>query len=331
MPLGGGSSLNQLASQPPTPQSIQSLPQSVPQPQSPIQAPQFPQTQLPAQSASPSAGDIILNAATPKKSKTSLAILIIALFICVGVGVVFLIQNIKNNNNPSIVNPISVQNTFNQYANYVLLGKESTEEIKDFDINDKFAIDERSEDEEFLEKCKELYNLFSENFVNSDKAKETILSLQSTDEYYDFLIEKEKLSKINEDELFQIYVNDGKEASDEYVRKYYTEEKYLNYLTRSLIRYNQEYMETIVQEWQIYDNAGCRQGDSYDQLCISNMPFSDIKQISIKLGDIESSINLLISQPINGIKEQIQEYRYIIYEEKNSVSKHTHNKGATNV
>ena len=223
--------------------------------------------------AAPNMGDIILSDTPPQKSKKGLIIWLIVLAITlITIGVIFVIFYIQPQSDTNIhKDPATIQNKFNKYANYVLYGEDSAEQIQDFKTENVYAIDENTDNNTFLKNADNLYSAFLEDFIGSDYDGKASTSLLSTNEYYNFLIWKNDFSEIDKTELLQIYMDGGLGVAKDYIKNYYNDVDQSNSLIELLAKYDSEYAIYMVEEWAIYDEKGCRQDNSYDTTCIMNI------------------------------------------------------------
>lgn len=294
-----------------------------PQP-APVSPPAPAQSQFFTQPTAPNMGDVVLSDTPPQKPKKGLTIgiVLVVLILIIG-GSALLFINTQNNGTKVIDNNL-IKDSFNQYANYVLWEKDSTEQVEDFTIDDEFAIDEKNTDSIFLETCRSLFAIFAKDFVKSDFIRKTNAPLYVTDEYYDFLIQKNNLTPLSKEELFKFYATEGVDAAIIYLEDYYANVDQSNYLMKTLVSYYKEYAKYLIEEWVIYDNAGCRENDIYNILCMENVSSETIDNASNILGNIEVSMNNLTTQSLENIKEQIWQYRMAIYEENYDVSEYNY-------
>jgi hypothetical protein len=155
-----------------------------------------------------------------------------------------------------------------------------------------------------------------EDFIGSDYDGKVSTSLLSTNEYYNFLIWKNDFSEIDKTELLQIYMDKGLGVAKDYIKNYYNDVDHSNSLVELFAKYDSEYAIYMVEEWAIYDEKGCRQDKSYDTTCIMNITNDEkIQNFAKQLYELEASINYLIPQTIETIKEQLQIYKKVIYGE----------------
>ena len=268
--------------------------------------------------AAPNMGDIILSDTPPQKSKKGLIIgLIVFVIILITVGTIFVVSYIQSQSGANIhKDSVAIQNKFNKYANYVLYGEDSVEQIQDFKAENVYAIDENINNNSFLKNADNLYSAFLEDFIGSDYDGKVSTSLLSTNEYYNFLIWKNDFSEIDKTELLQIYMDKGLGVAKDYIKNYYNDVDHSNSLVELFAKYDSEYAIYMVEEWAIYDEKGCRQDKSYDTTCIMNITNDEkIQNFAKHLYELEASINYLIPQTIETIKEQLQIYKKVIYGE----------------
>ncbi len=280
--------------------------------------PQQPVARPSVQYAPDDTGDIKLTSTHPKKSKKGLIIgLIVFVIILITVGTIFVVSYIQSQSGANIhKDSVAIQNKFNKYANYVLYGEDSVEQIQDFKAENVYAIDENINNNSFLKNANNLYSAFLEDFIGSDYDGKVSTSLLSTNEYYNFLIWKNDFSEIDKTELLQIYMDKGLGVAKDYIKNYYNDVDHSNSLVELFAKYDSEYAIYMVEEWAIYDEKGCRQDKSYDTTCIMNITNDEkIQNFAKHLYELEASINYLIPQTIETIKEQLQIYKKVIYGE----------------
>ena len=305
-----------LASQTPTPQStqpVQPLQPSARSPQSTSQAPFSPQP-FPTQPSQPfiaqptpaAASDILLSPTPTKKSKKWPVITIIVIIIVSIIGLIIWLFTNPNSSFQLGAQDAQVKELYNQYTNYILFGEDTANDVEEFDPTDTFFIDENYENEEFLINAQDLFQEFYEKFIDSNLTETTVVPVQSTKEHFEFLVQRLNVVPIDE-ELFQVYIESGKEAAIEYINNFYDLSDDENYLTELLKNLNKEYTLAELSEWEIYDNAGCRVDAQYDPACIAEIPYDALTGPATQLGDLESSIDNLTTSSINWIKDQCLE------------------------
>lgn len=288
MPLGGGSSLNQLASQPPV-QPIQPI--SQPQPaQAPIQSQLSQSQRFSPQSVIYSSDDIILDGSVQsKRSKAPIIVTIIAIFICAGIGIGLLfLNNLKNESVVVSNNPV-IESSFLKYANYLLFGKTDDSKINPFDINQVYEIDNQYNNPEYLNVLGDLYNDFSQSIKESPNNIFKDIPIAKAREYIDFLIWHAKTETLDELKLSEKYENDGKELTEAYISSYYDNiENDGNYLSNLFIDSDKKRAAAIINYWE------------------NNEP-------SMELGEAEMAIAELFSSITKDLKYQCDEYIELSY------------------
>ncbi len=308
------------ASSTPTPQPIPQLTQPTPQPTAPPT--QTPPKSSPASRPSPrlSSDDIILPSSNPKPKGDKKPLIIGAIVLAgaaVIAGIVLLMTGAFNNNSGS-VEATDAKGKFNIYANYLLFGEDSKENIPDFDQNELYTFEnifnqmnENNEEvtnepsEENLQYINNLKNLF-DDFYNAYSAQNSEVS-ESVNEYKDSLdfiyayvnfvppSDEEILSTANSNlaKFYQVFYDLGSSIGEEYAD------------------YSLKITENVVELAKIYEEAGCdfNQDPEAATTCLENANLSEesinkLSDINTILSDNESEMITLIDDSANNLIDE---------------------------
>lgn len=234
----------------------------------------------PTQTFNTDAGDIILNpvGGKPKQNKRPFIIGGAILAVILVAVSVFLIINGSLQNRDS-ANLSKAGKSFYRYANYLLYEKDSDAELgEDYQRWQSYAFNHQLEQdrESYWSTALELLNHTVE--VYPDDADPAVLSnLRNYQQNFQFFVIYRSLNELDDNEVFNLYLSDGKGLADGYIENYY-ETNLLN-LSADAKAYSEarmtEYL-ALTEYLSVYDAAGCLNYDGVVLEC----PNLDVEAIS---------------------------------------------------
>ena len=270
----------------PGPQPVTSATPQNPQPTS--QPPQFrfqARPQFPAQAAPITSGasDIILGSTPPKKSKKPLIVTIIIILITIVAGVLayFIFQ--QNNNNsvePIATSATNYREAFNEYANYILYGEDSLKNIANtYESDTSYAIWQAADEknETFFNKAKALFNNIVEQLRNSESDIDLVLfnGYANVFDFYYLYNTSPGISNIN---ILEKYIQDGEEATSEYINNNYKVFEESSNLAQSYARSQKELDLLTLEQISIAYSNDCIENGTIDQNCLDSLEINFLEQ-----------------------------------------------------
>ena len=268
--------------------------------------------------------------ATNSNKKRFIIIGVLVALIAV-VGVVALVA-------PKVVNDIQVANStkdlipsFNKFANYLIDGSESTENISDDIEIDKYTAHKidymsESEDEEqkkqYFEKLLGYYDDFEENLDNIDDDKYDIDLLDEKVEYIrdavEFMSDVTSISKKTDFDIASYYVSNGKDKTEAYIENKFSDyidsdnSVIANYSEKKKAYYS-DYLEMIDYASRTTEDAPLC--DSADGSCQVSAEYNAYKDAMARMSEDENelfSYSVILGRTI---KEQVIDISKTFYGE----------------
>lgn len=264
---------------------------SAPAPQA---QPQMTQTQFSTQPQFPmrpqvvasGTGDVVLGGVEPKKSKRGLIagiIVVFFVFILAGFAVYY---HVDNNVATVQTNAKSYREAFNEYANYILYGKESVNDIVEPVGNTTYyavwsAADEKNVD--FFNEAEDLLEIFK-NWQERphDELLESLIDRYSDvfDFYYLYSVEP----VVSSDRIMELYIDSGKDVATEYIKRNYKAFEESSKLAQTYA-FDQEKIDlSILEQIDVAYANGCIENNVFNQECLNvlNMDFSEQRRAAIE-------------------------------------------------
>ena len=197
----------------------------------------------------------------------------------------------------------NIRETFNRYANYVLYGNDSMEDVADYDEEKSTVLEAKITDSNYLNEAVDLYTAFYNK--TADETTEAIsgIELGNVNDWYGYLIGRQNIKIMDMMEMFKVFLNDGVNAAREYANGFYNEESD-NYL----IQLEQSYRVTRVNDqlrlWEIYRDAGCYSSGKVEQICIEEVSNDATADLLKSLGRMDEEISEMPSSIARNIVNQ---------------------------
>ena len=273
---------------------------SAPAPQA---QPQMTQTQFSTQPQFPmrpqvvvsGTGDVVLGGVEPKKSKRGLIVVIVLCLMISVVGLVAYVFNRNTNRDTGSVQTLAgnYREAFNEYANYILYGKDSLNDIENSYQPDVFyaiwqAADEK--DEAFFDKSKVLFG----NITNQLQKQENSIDFIAFNDYantFDFYYLYNTVPKISSADILEKYLQNGKEAVSEYINSSYEAFEESSDLAQSYGRGQKEIDLLTLDQIDIAHANGCIENGAINQSCFNSL---EMKDISERKTSLTMSVNRVI-------------------------------------
>ena len=246
--------------------------------------------------AAPNMGDIILSDTPPQKSKKGLviALVLFVIILASGLGVYFFIsQNAKNTANTTTQTLASnYREAFNEYANYILYGKDSTDNIIVPSDNDIYyaiwlAADEKNVG--FFDKAKNLLD----NFLNwQEKSSNELLEalIIRYSDIFDFYYLYNIKPRIPISYIAESYINEGKDTTAKYIEENYEAFKNSSELAQTYGSKQKEIDLSILEQTEIAHKNGCVENNVPNQECLNALGISFLEQRQATIEDIQGII-----------------------------------------
>ncbi|MDO4889415.1 MAG: hypothetical protein Q4A25_01835 [Candidatus Saccharibacteria bacterium] len=247
--------------------------------------------------------DIFMPSDPPEKPKLFTKKFII--FAVIGVVLIIaavvaglIVQNNKKSNQS--VKSNSVEDTFLNYANYLLYGKISTEPISDdvswSSVNSEIArvVNDDDQPTKYLDELYKKFQIFSKaGLVSSDEEPTYIQSTtQDLAKQIEILTKYETTSKISLSSIIDKYLTEGRTAMLQDVDKAYSdiarapEDTLRQYAEQKVSLAN-----AVANLYDIYNTAGCIVGQTIDGACAKNIiDRSEINELSNKISSLQDEL-----------------------------------------
>jgi len=199
--------------------NLNSMPNPTPAPtpapiQSPTPPPQF----------SSDSGDIVINSApkSTKKFTPGVIALIVIVVILLFAGISFLIIN-RNNGSSGSATPSAIKEAFNSYVNYVLYGKDSTEDIEDITNSDVvitpyFESLDDNEKAQYITTATEKYNNFINLYYAEDRNLDDLVDTNPLEDYFQSF---PRIKILSEQDVLDLYNQYGKSEATQKIKDNY--------------------------------------------------------------------------------------------------------------
>ncbi|MBR0372332.1 hypothetical protein IJH72_00075 [Candidatus Saccharibacteria bacterium] len=162
-------------------------------------------------------GDIVLNNAPKKKvNKIVIVVLVVMIGLLALAGIIYVASN--GFGNFGIANSGSLQGSFNEYVNYVILGKDSSEELNNEDIiatQPYFIGLSNKEREQYIQKANKKYGVFEEKYLKTEGE----IDIESMKSFYQLY---PGVSALSQDDIFKEYLENGKVSTERLIDATYS-------------------------------------------------------------------------------------------------------------
>ena len=231
-----------------------------------------------------------------QKSKKGLviALVLFVIILASGLGVYFFIsQNAKNTANTTTQTLASnYREAFNEYANYILYGKDSTDNIIVPSDNDIYyaiwlAADEKNVG--FFDKAKNLLD----NFLNwQEKSSNELLEalIIRYSDIFDFYYLYNIKPRIPISYIAESYINEGKDTTAKYIEENYEAFKNSSELAQTYGSKQKEIDLSILEQTEIAHKNGCVENNVPNQECLNALGISFLEQRQATIEDIQGII-----------------------------------------
>lgn len=270
---------------------------SAPAPQA---QPQMTQTQFSTQPQFPmrpqvvasGTGDVVLGGVEPKKSKRGLIVVIVLCLMISVAGLVAYVFNRNTNRDTGSVQTLAgnYREAFNEYANYILYGKDSLNDIENSYQPDVFyaiwqAADEK--DEAFFSRSRTLFDNVVKQLGNSGGNIDLVL-FNSYASIFDFYYLYNTVPKVSSADILEKYLQSGKEATSEYINSSYKIFEESSDLAQ-LYGQNQKEIDllTLDQVDAAYSN-GCIENSAINQSCFDSLGTDILEQKTSLIQKVQS-------------------------------------------
>ena len=180
-------------------------------------------------------------------------------------------------------NEKTIDEAFNEFANYLLYGEESTNEVEDFDVLDTYYIDENDGDIEYLDQLLVLFENFRRIANSGDEFK-----ISAIDEEIEFLKEYRSDYVINIDDLFNFYVKDGTEGAKNYIDNIGTLIGDTNYYLNTYFALDSARADALIKEWDYLKNNGCIISGNLDEAYLKGVAGNeDFNKLAVEYGNLD--------------------------------------------
>ncbi|MBQ1387309.1 hypothetical protein IIY68_00745 [Candidatus Saccharibacteria bacterium] len=227
--------------------------------------------------AAPNMGDIILSDTPPQKSKKGLviALVLFVIILASGLGVYFFIsQNAKNTANTTTQTLASnYREAFNEYANYILYGQDSLEDIvSTYEPGTFYSIWQAADEKNkaFFDKSK---ILFDSIIVQLQKQENDIdfVVFNNYSDIFNFYYLYNTVPRVSSMNILEKYLQDGKESTLEYINNSYKVFDESSGLAQIYGRNQKEVdLLTLDQIDTAYSN-GCIEGNTINEGCSNSL------------------------------------------------------------
>lgn len=210
-----------------------------------------------------------------RKSKKSLVIgALAAIVILVVVLVVVMMMGGGNKGGGGSSTGNSSYDSFLKYANYLLNGKETTNELGSFDDSKDYTATQKyaEKDSGFFDKTQELWKTFYEKFTTSEGYSETsdiAGDVGYQNQLMDFIMRYISVSEWQEDDLLKLFLEKGVDGGNAEIDSHYAN------LAGTIFEEGKEYADKIVahskkalQLLALYNSYGCIVDGNVDNACV---------------------------------------------------------------
>lgn len=164
--------------------------------------------------------------------------------------------------------------SFLKYANYLLTGKENTNELGSFDDSKDYTVMQKfaEKDTAFFDKAQELWKAFYEKITTSENYSETsdiAGDVVYQNQLMDFVTRYVTISEWQEDDLLKLFLEKGVDSGSAEIDNHYTN------LTGTIFEEGKEYVDKMVahskkalQLLALYNSNGCIVNGEVDNACV---------------------------------------------------------------
>ncbi|MBQ3263663.1 hypothetical protein IJH06_00910 [Candidatus Saccharibacteria bacterium] len=201
---------------------------------------------------------------------------------------------------------------FNKYANYILYGEQKSDNVEDFDPYSEYTIDEEYNNEDYLDTAMISYRRFYDDESEQPTAILSGMSLSNTLQYLNFLIAYDDVQLIDPDEIKTLVIEQGKDAAIEYAQTYFGTYDDLDVDDENgiIIEYEQyDVRKSIIEAnyWQVYKDAGCLVGNTFDEKCMDGLSGDTINEYASQLGEVNTTMEGMVFVAVDNIKRECAE------------------------
>ena len=208
---------------------------------------------------------------------------------------------------------VNYRDLFNIYANYILYGEESSQEVADFDYNGVYKIDSQIKDVDYLSRAMAYYQAFYNTAVSANRALFWELSLDASKNDLEYLVEYASggIGLIAESDIVKIYLESGSEVAKSEVEKVATNAQ--SAMSRSMQELNKEMMLAKIAYWDVYAGQGCVADGAFNMACIAAIPSELLDEAAMQLGAVEMEYDGMPMRAVDDLKWRCAEMRGVIY------------------
>lgn len=234
-------------------------------------------SQFQPQTVAPNTGDIVLGGGTkPKKFKKGLvlAIIIFLIIITGGLTAYFLTRNNANNNAVSVQTLASnYREAFNEYANYILYGKDSLEDIAGtYESGVFYSIWQAADEEDagFFNKSKVLFDNIAIQLQKQENEMDFVF-FDNYSDIFNFYYLYNTVPRISSMSILEKYLQDGKESTSEYINDSYKVFDESSGLAQVYSRNQKEADLLTLDQINVAYSNGCIEGNTINKSCFSSL------------------------------------------------------------
>ena len=249
-------------------------------------------------------GDIILTP-TPgsnKKPKTALIILAVFIIIALFAGIAYLILNRGSGGQ---VSQNDLKESFNSYANYVLYGKESTEnltEIPDAGFAPYFEELNSDERTQYVAAATEKYDKFTSLYYAEGRDTD---DLTDTNPLQDYFQDYPRVKFLDEEDVLNLYNKYGKSEATQMIKNNYNITDVSNNMA-VYIDDSEKLSDTYLEIVSNIDSAGCLKEGAVIEGCYVQTEKETLSlQITFDIIDMKNSFYTRAAEALENIYEEL--------------------------
>ena len=209
---------------------------------------------------------------------------------------------------------VSMEVAFNRYANYLVSGEVKDEAVENAAFEGDIMLRTRLNDEDYLKGLGALFDVFRRKTYNEDSIfVKNGVDVGTISEGLDFLENYRNVNGVDTEQLLIKY-NTSVQSSDDYINTLNTISDDENDLTRAFKEHIAESARATIAYWNILKSNGCIIDQTIDYNCVNEVDVSVLSPATMKLGKINSDIDLFPYDVVEGIRDQSRDVNAFILE-----------------
>lgn len=250
----------------------------------------------PTQTFNTEVGDIILNTGTPKPKQNKRPFIIGGIILAV-FAVALVVVLVASKAAPTSKNTYTVSDAeinFNQFATYLLYGKEGNSLSGEYESDKSYEIDLQLESEEFdngyWERASELLGKAITSAEDDGKiTRYLVKSLQNYKQYFDFIKQYRRIGKFDETRLLSSYLSDGANSARAIIDNFYNKFSDSDFnIEKNYVENRKQQYYNAIEIYAVYERLGCIHNGKIDENSCARAASTDVLK---RFEDLSSIMN----------------------------------------